>query len=107
EETRAQNALGRVSDLYRLSGPDQALTHARSQGRVAAQRMLLIGGEASALLLGFAVITAMGLRRGLANERRRLLQRGATRAQVLLAAGTEIVATTLAGAAIGFAAGVL
>ena len=56
------------SDVYQLSGPDQALVDARSQGRVAAQRMLLVGGEGSALLLGFALVAAMGLRRGLAER---------------------------------------
>ena len=48
--------------------------------------MLLVGGEGSALLLGFALVAAMGLRRRLANEGRRLLQRGARRSQVWLSA---------------------
>src|SRR5947199_234830 len=51
-ETRAQASLAGSSDLYRLSGPDQALSDARSHGRVAAGRMVLLGGEVSALLLG-------------------------------------------------------
>jgi len=105
-ETGAQNELARLGDLFQLSGPDQALSDARSQGRVAAQRMLLVGGEGSALLLGFALVAAMGLRRGLANEGRRLRQRGARRFQVWLSAGAEITATTLAGVIAGTAAGV-
>ena len=105
-ETRAQTELARSGDVYQLSGPDQALTGARSQGRVAAQRMLLVGGEGSALLLGFALVAAMGLRRGLANEGRRLRQRGARRSQVWLSATAEITATTLSGVVVGAAAGV-
>jgi hypothetical protein len=104
-ETAAQNRLGRESDSYRLSGPDSALVDARSRGRAAAQRMLLVGGEGSALLLGFALVAALGLRRGLANEARRLRQRGATRGQVWLAASAEIGITTAAGTLVGAAAG--
>ena len=68
--------------------------------------MLLVGGEGTALLLGFALVAAMGLRRGLANEGRRLLQRGAHRSQVWLSAMAEITATTLAGVLVGAAGGV-
>jgi len=106
-ETRAQTALARSGDVFQLSGPDQALTDARSQGRVAAQRMLLVGGEGSALLLGFALVAAMGLRRGLANEGRRLRQRGARRFQVWVSAGAEIMTTTVAGVVVGAVAGVV
>ncbi len=105
-ETQAQAELARTADEYQLSGPDQALNDARAAGRVAAQRMLLIGGEASTVLLGFALLTAMGLRRGLTAERRRLLQRGARRWQVWLSACAEIATTTLTGAVVGAAVGV-
>src|SRR5581483_5837673 len=59
----------------------------------------------SALLLGFAVVAAIGLRRGLAGERRRLLVRGARRWQVALLSGAEVGAMTLAGAVAGLLAG--
>jgi hypothetical protein len=49
----------------------------------------------------------MGLRRGLANEGRRLLQRGARRSQVWLAAGGEITAVTLAGVVAGAVGGAI
>jgi hypothetical protein len=104
-ESRAQALLARASDVYALSGPDQALTDARSKGRVAVSRMLLVGGEASTLLLGFALVAAVGLRRGLAAERRRLAQRGARAWQLWLAVGAEIAALTTAGAVAGAAAG--
>src|SRR5439155_566901 len=53
----------------------------------------------------FAIIAAIGLRRGLASERRRLLARGARRWQIGLALGAEIGAMTLAGAVGGMLAG--
>ena len=106
-ESRAQTVLGRYGDLYSLSGPDSALLDARTKGRVAAERMELIGGEVSALMLGFALVCAIGLRRGLSGERRRLLQRGARRFQLWLALGAEVTALTLAGAVVGVVAGAL
>ena len=106
-ESRAQAALGRYGDLFVLNGPDSALLDARAKGRVAAERMVLIGGEVSALMLGFALVCAIGLRRGLAGERRRLLQRGARRLQLWLALGAEVTALTLAGAVTGIAGGAI
>jgi hypothetical protein len=100
-ETRAQGDLARVSDVFRLSGPDQALLDARETGRASAQRLALVGGEASTLLLGFAIVVAVGMRRGLANERRRLRQRGASRGQTFVATAGEIGALTLLGTALG------
>jgi hypothetical protein len=106
-ESRAQAELARQTDAYELSGPDTALVGARSKGRIAAQRMMLVGGEVSTLLLGFALVVAVGLRRGLGNERRRLLQRGARRPHLWLAFGAEVSAMTVAGAALGIVGGVV
>jgi hypothetical protein len=105
-ESRAQAELARYTDAYALSGPDAALTDASAKGRISAQRMLLIGGEVSTLLLGFALVCAIGLRRGLAAERRRLLERGARRPQLWLAVGAEVSAMSLVGGLVGVAAGV-
>jgi hypothetical protein len=104
-ESREQTRLSTISDLYALSGPDAALLDAESRGRATSARMILIGGEISALLLGFALVAAMGLRRGLANEQRRLAQRGARRGQLALALTAEISVLTLAGLALGLAGG--
>ncbi|HMJ00207.1 MAG TPA: FtsX-like permease family protein [Gaiellaceae bacterium] len=100
-ESRAQTVLAQAGGQYKLGGPDAALLAARTTTRVAGQRLNLIGGQISALLLGFALVAAVGLRRGLAAERRRLVQRGANAAQSLLAVGTEIGATTLSGGIVG------
>ena len=104
-ESLVQDELARNSDAYQLSGPDQALTDAQSTGRISAQRMLVLGGEDGTLLLGFALVAAMGLRRGLTAERRRLRQRGARSQQIWLALVAEVTAMTLAGALAGTAAG--
>ena len=106
-ETHAQGDLARAGDVFRLSGPDQALLDARASGRSSAQRLALVGGEASTLLLGFAIVVAVGMRRGLANERRRLRQRGASRSQTFLAAAGEIGALTLVGTLLGVVLGVV
>lgn len=103
--SRAQTSLDRADPGFRLSGPDDALREAARRGKIAAQRLVLVGGETSALLLGFAIISAIGLRRGLASERRRLLARGARRWQVGLAPGAEIASMTLAGALGGIGVG--
>ncbi len=105
-ETRAQGDLARAGDVFRLSGPDQALLDARASGRASAQRLALVGGEGSALLLGFAIVVAVGMRRGLANERRRLRQRGASGRQTFLAAAGEIGTLTLIGTLLGVCLGV-
>jgi hypothetical protein len=106
-ESEVQTLLARDGDTYQLTGPDAALVAARQDGHVAAQRMVLVGGEISALLLGFALVAAVGLKRGVRNEARRLSQRGARRGQLWLAAVTEIGAMTLAGASVGVALGIL
>ena len=104
-ESQVQAALAEDGDTYQLSGPDSALIAARQSGHVAAQRLVLIGGEISALLLGFALVAAIGLRRGVRNESRRLLQRGARRTQIWVAVTAEVAAMTLAGAIAGIALG--
>ena len=104
-ESRAQAALDSADFAFRLSSPDEELLNADHRGQVAARRLMLVGGETSALLLGFAVIAAIGLRRGLGAERRRLLARGARRWQAWLTLVAEVGAMTLVGAVVGIAAG--
>jgi FtsX-like permease family len=106
-ESGVQGVLERDGDTYQLTGPDAALLAARQDGHVASERMVIVGGEISALLLGFALVAAIGLRRGVWNESRRLSQRGARRTQIWLAVATEIGTMALAGAVIGIVAGTL
>lgn len=100
-ESNAQNRLRSDDPAFTLTGPDQALLDARRTGEVSGNRMVLIGGAASTLLLGFALVAAFGLRRSLASERYRLLQRGATRPQVWLALVTELGTITFVGWLLG------
>jgi hypothetical protein len=104
-ESLAQAALDRAGAAYQLTAPDTALLDARREGRIAEQRLLLVGGEISALLLGFGLVAAMGLRRGLRDELRRLALRGATLAQATIAVVAEVAALTLVGTLVGLGAG--
>lgn len=106
KESRAQAALA-ADSAFRLGGPDAALLDAQDRGDITANRLLLIGGETSALLLGFALIAALGLRAGLSNERRRLLARGARRWQTTLVTCSEVAALTIAGVLVGVGVGVV
>ena len=74
-ESAVQARLAADGSTFQLSGPDAALSAAQQSARLAAQRIVLVGGEISALLLGFAFVAAVGLRRGLANESRRQIGR--------------------------------
>jgi hypothetical protein len=105
-ESRAQTRLS-ADPAFRLGGPDAALLDAQRRGTVAARRLLLVGGETSALLLGFAIIAAIGLGRGLKRERLRLLAHGARRWQVALVSCSEIAAITFAGAVVGLGVGIV
>jgi hypothetical protein len=104
-ESRAQAILQRGGSTYVLAGPDAALLEARDRGAVYGERMILIGGTAAALLLGFAMVAAIGLRRGIAAERHRLLRRGSSRTQVWIALFTEVGAITVAGWIVGVVVG--
>ncbi len=106
-ESAVQALLAREGDTFELTAPDAALLDARSQGHVASKRMVLVGGEISALLLGFALVAAIGMRRGVWNEARRLSQRGARRTQVWLAVSAEVGTLALAGVLLGLIAGVI
>lgn len=101
----AQARLERRSDIFTVSGPTDTIRDIRVTSRVAAQRLLILGGDAAVLLLGFAVLAAARLRRDHADVRRRLTWAGATRAQVMLVAGTEAVLITLVATIAGWLAG--
>ena len=86
----------------------------RRRGRRDASRasgLLILGGDAAVLLLGFAVLASTRLRRDQLAVRRRLTWLGARRSQILLVTATEVavitVAATIVGWAVGTAAGAL
>jgi hypothetical protein len=101
----AQSVLERRSDIFTVSGPTDTIAAIRATSRVAAERLLILGGDAAVLLLGFAVLASMRLRREHADVRQRLTWSGASRSQMLLVAGTEVVVITMAASVVGWLAG--
>jgi hypothetical protein len=102
---RAQSRLGLATDLFTVSAPTDAIAATRAAGRVAGERLLILGGDAAVLLLGFAVLASTRLRRDQLAVRRRLTWFGARRSQILLVTATEVVAITIAATIAGWAAG--
>ncbi len=103
--TQARSQLAAVSLAYDLTAPVTELRQADEEGRVAGRRLLLIGGEAAALLLAFAVLAAAGMRRDAEAEWRRLTWHGARRWQLALVSGAEVLTVAVIGVALGWAAG--
>jgi FtsX-like permease family len=102
---RARSELTSTSLAYDLTAPLAALRSADETGQIAARRLLLIGGEAAALLLAFAVLAASGLRRDSEAQWRRLTWYGARRWQLALGSAAEAGALALVGAATGWVLG--
>ena len=102
---RAQSRLEQASDLFGVSAPTDTIAAVRATSRVAGERLLILGGDASALLLGFAVLASTRLRRDQRAVRRRLTWFGANRSQILLVAATEVAGITLVSSVLGWAAG--
>ena len=110
---RARTELQGRSVGFDLVAPSEELRVARARTEVGARRLLLLGGQGAALLLGFAAFAATRLRRpSQASDRRLTLlgvplwQRGlvvTTQAVVLTVLGVALAwgAATLAAAAIG------
>jgi len=108
---QTRSALQAKSLRFDLTAPVAQLRTANENGKVAGRRLLLIGGEAAALLLAFAVLAATGLRRDAEAHWRRLTWFGARRWQLVVGSiaetGVVALAGALAGWAIGSAAGAL
>jgi hypothetical protein len=102
---QAQAGLEQATDLFTLAAPIDTLEAVRERSRVARERLLILGGDAAVLLLGFAVLAATRLRRDHHAVRRRLTWAGATRAQTLVVTATEVVGVTAVASVAGWAAG--
>jgi hypothetical protein len=102
---RTGAALQASSPLYGLQTPVDELQTAASQSRAGARRLLLIGGEAAALLLAFALLSGSSLRRDLEAARRRLAWAGATRAQLVGATVAEAAVVAVVATVLGFGLG--
>ena len=105
-EGRAIAGLTAANGQFGLTAPDDALIEARSAGRAASRRVLLVGGAAAVLLLAFAGLTAGALRRDVRAELRRLAQRGATISQQTAFVLTEALSAVLPGVVAGLLFGI-
>ena len=104
---RARAALQSRSSSWSVILPVEELRASEQDANVAGQRLLLVGGEAAALLFAFSVLAAGSLRRDLLAARRRLTWHGATTAQRALLTATECVVVGFGGAVVGWLVGAL
>lgn len=102
---RAQSQLEERSDIFSISAPLDTIAAVRATSHVAGERLLVLGGDAAVLLLGFAVLASTRLRRDYDATRRRLTWFGAGRGQVLLVAAAEVAAITIVSSVAGWIAG--
>ena len=102
---RAQSQLEQRSDIFTIAAPTGTIASIRATSRVAAQRLLILGGDAAVLLLGFAVLASARLRRDHRDVRRRLIWSGARRSQIFLVAATETLILTVVASLAGWVAG--
>jgi hypothetical protein len=102
---RARSSLGVASFAFDLNAPGEELTSARDTGRVAGRRLLLLGGQAVALLLAFAVLAGVRMRRDSETAFRRLTWLGARRWQLGLLALAEAALLAVPGGLVGWTAG--
>ena len=105
EVTQTRSQLQAETLSFDLTAPLAQLKQANEDGKVAGRRLLLIGGEAAALLLAFAVLAATGLRRDAEAQWRRLTWFGARRWQLVTGSIAEVGVVALIGALAGWALG--
>jgi hypothetical protein len=104
---QAESTLRARSLFLDLSAPVSELAAARETGQVAGRRLLLVGGQVAALLLAFAVLAAVGMRRDVEAAGQRLTWFGGRRWQVHLVTAAETAAVALVGAVFGWTIGSL
>ena len=103
----AARAIEAVADSdLQLTGPTREILAARATGRVATQRLALLGAAGMALVLAFAALAASMLRGDHDDDRDRLSRRGATRRQLLWFALVDRSWISVVGTVAGALAGV-
>jgi hypothetical protein len=86
--------------LVRATAPLEVLGSLAERGRTARERLLLVAGEAAALIVAFAAFATAARRRETLLAEDQLETLGASRTQVALARATETAAPSLAGAGV-------
>jgi len=102
---RARAQLEAESASWALVDPGPELREAQRATTVAGRRLLLVGGEAAALLVAFAILAAGAMRRELDGARRRLTWHGARRWQPPVLAAAECTIVGSGGAILGWVVG--
>lgn len=102
---RAAGELQRHSSGLFLTAPDDVLHREADRAERSTRRFGLLGGAATALLVGFAVIGAIGARRDHRAVVALLRRRGATTAQLTVFTGLTAIVPVLLGTAIGLLCG--
>jgi hypothetical protein len=100
-QAAAASSVERLGTSFGLTGPTDTLIALRSADAVSARRLQLVGGGAAALLLGFVLLAAAGLRRDAGTEWARLERHGARLGQLWTFAWVEAAWITFAGALLG------
>jgi hypothetical protein len=90
---------------FYVEAPTDELRAAADSGRVVSRRLFLLGGEAVALLLAFAVLAGARLRPDVEASRARLVSSGARGWQIWLQTVLESAAPAVAGSLLGWAVG--
>jgi hypothetical protein len=100
----AQATLQATSFAFDVEAPAEAIEAATDEARVAGRRLLIVGGQAAALLLAFTILGAETLRREFLALRRRLTWFGARRRQIAVVAAIDFFAVTAAATVLGWLA---
>ena len=103
---QARSSLRSADSSFDVAAPVAEVAAAGRDARAAGRRLLLVGGQAVALLLAFAVLAASTLRRDVAAARRRLTWFGARRSQLETLTAAEVAVVALIGTVTGWAAGI-
>ena len=102
---RIRSKLEAEQFAFDVEAPTDELHAAAASGRVVARRLFLVGGEAVALLLAFAVLAGARLRPDVEASRQRLVSSGARSWQIWLQTASEAAVPAVAGALVGWVAG--
>jgi hypothetical protein len=102
---RARADLAVRSGSFAVTAPEEELRAIERRATVSGRRLLIVGAEAAALLLAFAILAARGLRVDVGEAHRRLTWSGARKWQLALLIGVESAVVALGGVLVGWMLG--
>jgi hypothetical protein len=103
----ADDNLARRWNGMQLTAPDSVLSDQQARAELSTRRFALLSGSAIALLLGFAAVGAIGLRRDDAAVATLLRRRGVGRGRIVALTMLESAAPVIVGTVAGVLAGAL